>query len=337
MRTGSAREEHVLAHNREPRLPALAVILMLLFAAVGFASLRPSAAAAEPHAATSKKGQAPNAQRRARVRRTLTRRLRRNPGLVLNRSFMHEASLVDFQLPLTVRLGRSNGQGGYEASDDVLEIGWDDSVVPWPLAGGAPGATQTTLLSGRFTMQASFGGDASGYGQLGAMETVQGAGLSMTATPFTISDFFPTCMTGPQLAIAPAQPVAISSGGFRFGLLNLFSQTIQGTLALRMTFPAEATPACGGTPAATPVVDNTTAPAMPLRYDGTFRMSPSITADGKIRFGRITVDDAVTPQISTFAYVRSCTGTVACDAQQFPARLKLKKLTAEVLLGDLGP
>jgi hypothetical protein len=250
---------------------------------------------------------------------------------------MRQASIVDFRLPLTVRLSRSNGLGGYEPSDDTLEITWDDSVVPWPLAGGAPAAVQTTSLSGRFTMEAGFGGDASGYGELGALETVQGRGLSMTATPFTISQFFTNCIAGPQLVTAPAQPVVISSAGFRFGLLNLFSRRVRGSLALRMTFPAAVTPTCGGIPAATPTVDNTTAPSMPLRYDGTFRMSPSITADGKIRFGRITVDDAVTPQTSTFAYVRSCTGTATCDPKQFPARLKLKTLTAEVLLGDLGP
>jgi hypothetical protein len=45
----------------------------------------------------------------------------------------------------------------------------------------------------------------------------------------------------------------------------------------------------------------------------------------------------VTPQLSTFAYVRSCTGAATCDPKEFPARIKLKKLTAEVLLGDLGP
>jgi hypothetical protein len=120
-------------------------------------------------------------------------------------------------------------------------------------------------------------------------------------------------------------------------LLNFFSQAVRGTLAVRMTFASAATPACGGTPAAPLPVDNTGAPPIPMRFDGAFKMSPSITADGKIRFGRITVDDSVTPQLSNFAYIRSCTGTVTCDPQQFPARVKVKKLTAEVLLGAIGP
>jgi hypothetical protein len=76
---------------------------------------------------------------------------------------------------------------------------------------------------------------------------------------------------------------------------------------------------------------------MPIRFDGKFRTSPAITADGHVRFGEITIDDSVTPQLSTFAYVRTCTGALTCDPEQFPARLKLKKLSAEVLLGDIGP
>jgi hypothetical protein len=308
-------------------------------ASVRASAVGPSAATAEAvHAATTAGGAGrPSARERSRLRRTLARRVRRNPGVMLDRGFMKTAALVNFTLPLSVRLSRSNGQGGYEPSDDQLEVTWDDSVVPWPLAGGAPAAPQTTMLSGRFTMEASWGGDVSGYGEPGAMEIAQGNRLTMTATPFTISAFQPTCVSGPQLAVAPSPPIAVSSAGFRFGLLNLFRQTIRGTLALRMTFPAQVTAACGGAPAATPTVDNTSAPPMPMRFEGTFRMSPAITADGKLRFGRITVDDAVTPQISTFSYIRSCTVAVTCDAKQFPARLKVKKLTAEVLLGDIGP
>jgi hypothetical protein len=300
-----------------------------------FSAAAPTAVAAGAGSSAATKAHHLSARERAELRRALTRRVRRNPGVVLERGFIRKADL--FKLPLSVRLNRANGQGGYEPSDDQLEIDWDDSVVPWPLAGGAPAATQTTTLSGRFTMEASFGGDAGGYGELGAMETVQGAGLSMTAAPFAISDFQPACVDGPELAVDPGQPIAVSSAGARFGLLNLFSQTIRGTLALRMTFPAQATAACGGSPDATPTVDNTAAPPMPMRFEGTFRISPSITADGRVRFGRITVDDAVTPQISTFSYIRSCTAAITCDARQFPARLKLKKLTAEVLLGDIGP
>jgi hypothetical protein len=304
----------------------LATVLVVL-------CLIPAAASADT--ASAAKAKRPTAVQRAKIRRTLAREVRRNPGVVLKRSFMKQAAFVDFKLPLTVRLGRSDGVGGYEASDDALEIDWDDAVVPWPLAGGVPAATQTTYLSGRFTMEASMGDDASGYGELGSMETVTGANLAMTATPFAISEFDPACPTDTQLKVPAATSVTVTSAGPRFGLMNLFSQTVRGIFDLRMTFPAELTDTCGGTTATTAVVNNTTAPPMPIRFSGTFRMSPAVTADGKIRFGRITVDDTLTPQLSTFSYVRSCVNVLTCDAQQFPARLKLKRMTAEVLLGDV--
>src|SRR5436190_660486 len=148
--------------------------------ATGMAAL----ACALPATATAK-AKHPTAAERVRVKRALTREVRRNPGVVLKRRFLKKASFVDFKLPLTVRLGRSNGMGGYEASDDAVEIDWDDAVVPWPLPGGMPAATQTTFLSGRFTLEASLGDDTGGYGELGALETVQGMTTQMTATPFT--------------------------------------------------------------------------------------------------------------------------------------------------------
>jgi hypothetical protein len=73
---------------------------------------------------------------------------------------------------------------------------------------------------------------------------------------------------------------------------------------------------------------------MPVRFSGKFQMSPAITADGKTRVGKITIDDTLAPQIANFAYVRACTNALTCDPMSFPARLKLKRMTAEVLLGD---
>jgi hypothetical protein len=117
--------------------------------------------------------------------------------------------------------------------------------------------------------------------------------------------------------------------------VNLFSQEYRGSLSMRMTFASQAQDTCGGTLGLTPTVDNSTAPPMPVSMRGRFFVSPSLTADGQMRFGKIVVDDSVTPQTSTFAYVRSCTNTLSCDPMQFPARLKIKKLTADVLLGGI--
>lgn len=274
-----------------------------------------------------------SAKEKQKIRRSLAREVRRNPASVMTRKFARKAILVDFKLPLTVRLGRATGNGTYEPSDDELEITYDDSANVWPLTDGVPPAVTSTLLSGKFTLEASMGEDAAGYGELGAMETRQGASIKMSAQPFAISDF-PGCGPGTQLATDPNAQVQISSAGVRFGVMNLFSQTIRGSLYLRSTFASARTDVCGGTTQLTPTVDNINAPPMPVRYDGVFRLSPSITADGKLRFGRITIDDAVSPQTSSFTYIRACTGVMTCDPEQFPARLKIKKLTAEVIVGD---
>jgi hypothetical protein len=312
-------------------MSAVAILSAVAFVSVTAGSGPPAAHGASPPKSNDKHSK--RAQQQARQRRAFDRQLRHNPALILQRGFLKQASLAGFRLPLTVRL--TDGNGVLDPTGSQLEITWDDSVTPWPSGGAAP-ATQTTSLTGKFSMELSYGDDASGYGELGSLESLQGASLRMKASPFTISEFAPTCPSGPQLRV-PAAGIDVSSAGSRYGLLNPFSQRFRGSLLLRMTFAAETPSGCGGAYAATPVVDNSAAPPMPLRFDGRFRTSPAITADGKVRFGEITVDDSITPQLTTFAYVRSCTGVLTCNAVSFPARLKLKKLTAEVLLGDIGP
>ena len=256
--------------------------------------------------------------------------------VVGRRSWLRKAALVNYRLPMTVRLGRPDGLGGFEPSDDQLEIAWDDGANPWPLTGGAPASIQTTMLDGRFTMEANFGDDGDGYGELGAMETTVGGAVSMTATPFTISDFDPFCGSGARLGIDPASRIAVSSAGRRYGVLNLFTGDVRGSLSLRMTSTTVSTDGCGGPSGAPFTVDNSTAVPMPLRFSGKFAISPGITRDGKLRLGKLTIDDATMPQLSTFALFRACSGVLACDPLPFPARLKLKTLTADVLIGSVA-
>lgn len=336
-RTGSARDfttsrGRLLAHKRFLRRTATAVLIGAL--------LLPAAAGGHVGAA-SKTAPKLSKKERARIRNSLARQVTRNPSVILTRGFMKKAALVEFRLPMSVRLSKSDGQGGYEASDDQLEITWDDSVFAWPLAslGGMIAAPQTVLMSGGFTVDAIFGGgDTSGYNELGATETVVGGSVSLKTDPFTVSEFSSACPAGPQLATDPGTDVTVTSAGARFGVLNLFSGEFRGTLSLRMGFASSLAASCGSAPETTPVVDNSGAPPMPLRFQGKFSISPSITPDGKMRFGKISLDDAVIPQLSTFAFVRACTEVAPpCNPQQFPARLKLKKLTAEVLLGDILP
>jgi hypothetical protein len=275
-------------------------------------------------------------KKRRALRHELARQVRRNPAVVARKSWIRTAALVNYKLPMTVRLGRPDGSGGYEPSDDRLEVTWDDSANPWPLAGGAPGAAQEVMLDGTFTMEASFGDDGAGYGELGAMETTVGGGVSMAASPFTISEFDPVCGTGPQLVVDPSSTVVISSAGRKYGVLNLFTGEARGSLSLRVTSTTSTTTGCGGALGPAFTVDNTSAVPMPLRFAGKFKISPGITRDGKLRLGTLTIDDAITPQLSTFALFRACSGVLTCDPLAFPSRLKLKMLTADVLIGSVA-
>jgi antitoxin (DNA-binding transcriptional repressor) of toxin-antitoxin stability system len=306
---------------------AAGIAAALLIAAAMPAQAEPAAVAAK-----AKKKQSSAQAQRERLRRELARQVKRNPSTIFSKSFLKKADLVDFRLPLTVRL--TDGNGVRDPTGDQLEISWDDSVTPWPAFGMAP-ATQTMDLKGQFTMELSYGDEASGYGELGAMEALQGAQISMQGSPITIADF-PGCPSGPQLRVAAGSSVSITSAGARYGLLNPFSQRFRGTLALRMSFASEFATSCDGGYTTTQAVNNSQAPPMPVRFDGTFRTSPAVTSDGKVRFGEIEIDDAATPQVSSFAYIRSCTSFPDCTPAQFPARLKLKRLRAEVLLGDVG-
>jgi hypothetical protein len=277
-----------------------------------------------------------SAAERAHLRKTLLRQLRKQPSLALSRTFLKKAQLAEMHVPLSVRLSKSNGAGGYEPSDDLIQITWDDSAFAWPLTAGTLAAPQTVLVGGNFTMEGIFGGgETSGYGELGTTETVVGGAINMHSDPFTVSEFATPCPDGPQLTTDPANQVVITSAGARFGIMNLFSGSFRGTLSLRMAFRGKIAASCGATPALTPAVDNSTAPPIPLRLDGKMSISPGITGDGKMRFAKITIDDAVVPQLSSFAFIRSCTGTVTCDPQSFPARVKVEKVTAELLLGDV--
>ncbi len=93
-----------------------------------------------------------------------------------------------------------------------------------------------------------------------------------------------------------------------------------------------------------------------IRWDGSFRIAPAITADGAIRFGKMTVDGAVQPQGATTGNLWGCaaeatiTGSglplaTPCTAvgtplgetvgpAPFPAALIVKNLSADILLGE---
>jgi hypothetical protein len=83
---------------------------------------------------------------------------------------------------------------------------------------------------------------------------------------------------------------------------------------------------------------------------GHFAISPSLTADGRLRLFTVKFDDAVVPQAALAANLHTCTQatataatdpapTDACDGvpgddATIPMTVKVSHLTAEVLIGD---
>ena len=321
------------------------------------------------------------AAQKARERRRLAAMLRRNPRVALRKSFLKRAAFVDYSMPLTVRLNPASGGVGNGprdgASDDALEIAWNTDTQSWPLPATTyvPSVAQTVALRGRFSLEWRFGSDTTGYTTLGTSEALVGAKTEMTATPIApltsiaISDFGdpPTCTGTDQPALEVADHVsgtvfepgmAISSAGVRYGTINPFGGVIRGNLNLYFSFRSKVRGSCGAAQDLTKLVmpapggDPTAVGAarpVPVSFLGDVVLSPAITNDGQLQLGRITIDDAVIPQESSFGQIYSCTvpdptppasppaatcGPGDGDAQPFPARVKIKRLTAQLLIGD---
>ena len=312
-------------------------------------------------------------RQKAAERKRLRAMLRKNPRLALSKSFLRRASFVDYSMPLTVRLNPARPFGGSPGPDDQLEIAWNTDTQSWPLptTSYAPSPVQTVSLGGRFSLEWRFGADATGYTTLGTSEALVGAKTEMIASPLSplttvpISDFAdpPACAATDQPALAAtdhqdgvnfAPGMRISSAGVRYGTINPFGGQIRGNLNLYFSFRSLVRGTCGGAQELTKLVmpapgGDPTAPGaarpVPVSFLGEVTLSPAITNDGQLQLGKIVIDDTVIPQESSFGQIYSCTlpdptppsGTCAPgdgDAQPFPARVKIKRLTAQLLIGD---
>jgi hypothetical protein len=134
----------------------------------------------------------------------------------------------------------------------------------------------------------------------------------------------------------------LSTGEATHGLLSLFGGVARVSLHVRVgTTTRVLNPDCSG--------DLETAgdnrhdpigadPIVPLNFDAVFRISPAITEDGHVRFGVLTVADG-SIQPTSFGRITLCTQPAAapnpCPTAEFPARLSVKRMSAELLLGDL--
>jgi hypothetical protein len=242
------------------------------------------------------------------------------------------------KLPFTIRLRRSY-EGG--PGDDVLALNWDPAAVSWPVMGTAPALATppTTTLDGAFTSEWDYGADTSGYAVRGTVETREGGGVALTGSGFPIAVADGACTTLMSLS---AIGISLTSAGARFGTVNPFSGEVSGTLSLRTTVRSRAV-GCDGVASATAVARTTADdPPLPVAFNGRLTISPSITADGRVRVGILRIaGTALTPQRSTFGLIHACADPGGagdgCGRRAFPVRTKLLSLTAEVLAGSAMP
>lgn len=323
---------------------------LLLFLGAALAALvlsvgaLPAGAAKPRHAAKAHKL---TAHQKAVVRKQLRRALKRNPRKALSRAFLKKAQAVDFNLPLTLRLKRS-GQGPI---DDQLAVKWTSETFPWPDGfaelhppPGDPDPGGVIPLDGTSSLEAEFGNDTSGYAGAGVIETLTGGRVAFDSGPIApaiavadyaqpASDHVPLC-NAPTLQVSR---VTFGTGRTTQSLLHFFGGTARVTLHVQVGTTTQVAPTdCSGTFGG----DNVHAPAsgdpiVPISFDATFKISPSVTADGKLRLGILSVPAGST-QPTTFARITMCVDDVpTCTTQAFPARLQVLQIDAEVLVGDI--
>jgi hypothetical protein len=303
------------------------------------------ATATQPHAAKPHKL---TKHQKAVARRQLRRALKRNPQTVLRTDFLKKAQAIDFNLPLTLRLRRS-GRGPI---DDELGVTWSSETFPWP-AGfaqlqtgpGEPDPGGVIPLDGTSSLEAEFGNDTSGYVGPGVVETLTGGKVAFDSGPIApaiaVSDYAIAPDGNLPLCNAPTiemSNVVLRTGRTTQSLLQLFGGTARVTLHVVAGTTTQLAPAdCSGTFGA---IDNVHAPAaadpiVPVTFDATFKISPSVTADGKLRLGLLSVP-AGSIQPTTFARMTMCVDEAQpCATKAFPARLKVLRMDAEVLVGDI--
>lgn len=316
-----------------------AIAALVLCVGAPAAAGKPKRHQAASHALTARQA--------AAARQRLRARLKRNPRTALSKDFLQQAADSGLNLPLTLRLNRP----GQLLSDDEVKVEWDDSTWPWPSnflqlqpGPGDPAPGGIVALNGRSSVLAQFGNDLSGYGGIGAVETVNGASLNFDGVPeapIPVSNFASPVCPAPGIALQMRR-MDLSTGEATHGLLSLFGGVARVSLHVRVgTTSRVLNPDCSGDLEA--ATDNRhdangADPMVPLNFDAVFRISPAVTADGNLRFGVLTVADG-SAQPTSFARITLCTESAptpnTCPTAQFPARMSIKQMNAEVLLGDL--
>jgi hypothetical protein len=248
------------------------------------------------------------------------------------------AAEVDFDLPVTIRLNPAlDSAPTFAASNDSfqLDLGTGASAPPAP-AGSYAGVVATSI-SGGFSAFMKFGRDTSGFGRLGVIELGFGQ-ATIDATGVDLVVGTPACGDGPLLRTEPTITVTAHPAGGSYGFLDLFGQVFHLDLRTRFSFHSQSRGSCAGTLAPTALLNGAALPPVVLRSDGGFRMSPAITADGRLRLGKLSLSGGQEP-IGGFLHtcVTAPPGTDPCDGGpddlSIPVQTQAVALTAEVILG----
>ena len=302
----------------------------------------------------------------ARTRAQLARELRRNPRAALKSSFLKRAAVVNFKLPLTVRL-----RAGAALEVTFLSIRRPLSTLTYP----PPAGTQTLPLSGQFAMEMDFGASSS-VGGFGSFPSRSGHYVSFTSpAPLRIANFGDCADPPPSPEPAfvektPGTDITTTSGGLTWTLLNPFSAAAEGDLYLKLDLQSRvrrSSASCGApgdvADFSLPAAPSGTEPwAQPVRiaWSGFFRIAPAITDRGALRLGKIVATEPAQPQPLTTGNIWACApssvlmgSTVppgnGCQetsapltppmepvgAAPFPVQLKLTSFDADVLIGDV--
>jgi hypothetical protein len=273
----------------------------------------------------------------AATKKQAKKKHRKTPARAKSPAFIRKAQARGSSVPFWLRLRSPSDTA---PNDDRIELTWDDAVDAWPVAGSVPEPTVSTAVDGSLTYELDFGAETSGYGALGTVETRVGARTSLTGGGFPIAAFPDNdpeqpC-AGPRLV---ATGISLQAAEMRFGTVNLLQGTASGTISVRAAVRTQRRTCDGqldGPSMLAPAADSD--PPIPLPFDGAFKLSPAITADGRIRFGVLRVSAATTR--SAFARLYACTdptGDQGCGRAGLPMRARWSSLRAEVMLGQNAP
>jgi hypothetical protein len=242
-------------------------------------------------------------------------------------------------VPITIRLNTPVDQNSANtASDDQIRIAFDPAPTDPALPGGVTPTTVTSTLDGAWSGVLRFSADTAGYPGDGVVE-LGFRQIALTGTGFNLIEAADpsSCVDGPAL-LSTAPQIDINTGLRSQGYVNIFQNTFDIALHTQFSFGSLRRDDCtSATFAPTSTMTGELRPPLPLRLTGVFRISPALTADGQVRFGKLTLRGI---QSDSHVEVHTCTDappmTIACPPDsKLTGRLVASQFTADLLLGNL--